>query len=332
MTKDLTQNEDPIYTMLAANKNAIKSVLPKHLTPERVLRVAYMAINKTPKLRECTPASLTNAIIELSILGLELGRTGHIVPYKRDAVFIPDYKGYIELAHRSSMIASLPFKPVYANDYFEYEEGTTRYIKHRPTDGERGKLIAAYAICFFKGGGYDFEVVRQPDIDAVKKQSAGAKYPDSPWNKDDQEWTMWCKTAVRRLAKRIPQSPELQRAAYQEELAEAGVKQDLNYVQDPIDITPLTKADEISKTINQEPDDLVQKGHTWTDKTRKQFHAMMEEQGMGETDKHEFKQWCLDLQKTDHWTEDLCQRAIGKFEELLSRWIDSKNSEVTNEN
>lgn len=236
--KDLSEKpKDSIYELLARNKVAIQSVLPKHLTPERLLRVAYTAIQRSPKLRQCTEKSLVNAILELSVLGLEIGRTGHIVPFGKEAVFIPDYKGYIDLAHRSDRIESFPFKPVYANDEFEYQEGTTRYIRHIPCKtGNRGALVAAYATCFFKHGGFDFEVVWRPDIDATKKVSPGAKTSDSPWNKPDQEWTMWCKTAVRRLAKRIPQSPELQKAAYHEEMAEAGLKQDIDYLDDTIDI------------------------------------------------------------------------------------------------
>lgn len=237
--------KDPIYELLVQNKTAIESVLPKHLTVERILRLAYTAFSRSPKLRQCTPDSLINSVLELSMLGLEIGRTGHIVPFGKEAVFIPDYKGYIDLAHRSDRIESFPFKPVYANDEFDYQEGTTRYIKHVPCKtGDRGALVAAYAICFFKHGGYDFEVVWQPDIDATKRVSPGARHSDSPWNKADQEWTMWCKTAVRRLAKRIPQSPELQKAAYHEEMAEAGLKQDIHYLDAVIDVTSPPTFDE----------------------------------------------------------------------------------------
>ena len=231
------RRKDPIYDLLAGHKTAIQNVLPKHLTAEKILRVAYTAIQRNPKLRRCSQASIINSILELSMLGLSLGRTGHIIPYGNEAVFVPDYKGYIDLAYRSDRIESFPFKAVYEKDVFEYAEGTTRYIKHVPTgESNRGPLVAAYAICFFKGSGFDFEVVTRPDIEGVKRQSPAARSTDSPWNKRDQEWTMWCKTAVRRLAKRIPQSEELQRAAYHEEMAEAGLTQDICYFEPPIDI------------------------------------------------------------------------------------------------
>ena len=90
-------------------------------------------------------------------------------------------------------------------------------------------MVAAYAIVNFKDGSYDFEVVYPEDIELVKKRAPGAKKSDSPWNTADEP-QMWMKTAMRRLAKRIPQSPELQKAAYLEELVEAGLKQNLAHV------------------------------------------------------------------------------------------------------
>lgn len=246
---------DPIYELLSANKKAISNMLPRHLTPERIMRIAYTAINRNNRLRDCTKASLVNGILEVSLLGLDLGRTAHLVPFKNgrsgnyEAVFIPDYKGYIELAHRSGMINSFTFKPVYSNDEFTFQEGTTRSINHVPTmDEERGDLIAAYAICFYKHGGYDFEIVFPSDIVAVKKRAPGAKKADSPWNQKDLEYSMWCKTAVRRLSKRVPQSPELQRAAQLEEYHEAGMNQDISYIAEPIDIKQING--------NQKPKDL----------------------------------------------------------------------------
>ena len=248
-TKEVMKR-DPIYELLSTYKSAIKNVLPKHLTPERILRVAYTAIHRTPKLRECTHESIINAVLEISMLGLDIGRTAHIVPFGKEATFICDYKGFIDLAHRSDRIEAFTFKPVYEQDDFEYMEGTSRYIKHKPYRGiDRGELVAAYSIVFFKHGGYDFDVVEAPDIAATKRFSPGAKRSDSPWNKKDLEWTMWCKTAVRRLAKRVPQSPELQRAAYLEELAEAGLKQDIHHVSKTIDIEPMPEAADLSAAI-----------------------------------------------------------------------------------
>ena len=231
------EKKDPVYDMLTKYQQAIKSVLPSHLKPERMLRVAHTMIYRVPKLKECTPVSLINAVIDISMKGLEIGSTAHIIPFKREATVIYDYKGLIELAHRSGQINSFPFKAVYQNDFFDVMEGTDRWIKHQPAKSDRGSLIAAYAVANFKHGGFDFEVVYPVDIEAIKKRAPGANYSDSPWNQLDLEWTMWCKTAVRRLAKRIPQSPELQSAVQLEDRVEAGLSQDIGHIAtDAIDV------------------------------------------------------------------------------------------------
>lgn len=239
----VVKQSDPIMDLLAAYKPAIRSVLPSHLTPERMLRLAHQAVVKIPKLRQCTPISLINSVIEISTLGLDIGRTAHIIPYKEQATVIIDYKGIIELAHKSDKVASTPMKPVYTKDLFDYQEGTDRWIKHKPARKERGQLVAAYAIVNFKDGSFDFEVVEDEDIILVKARAPGAKKKESPWNTED-EWTMWCKTAMRRLAKRIPQSPQLQRAAYLEDLVHAGLKQDIGHIYNGDGITPTVEKTE----------------------------------------------------------------------------------------
>lgn len=243
-------HRDPIVNLLAQYKGAIKSVLPKHLTPERIMRIAYNAVQRTPKLRDCTHTSLINSIIEVSKRGLDIGYTAHIIPYGKEAVFICDYKGFIDLAHRSGQINAFRFKPVYAKDEFDYQEGTDPWIKHKPYRGDdRGSLVAAYAVVTYKHGGFDFEVIEQADADAIKKRSPGAKTKDSPWNTED-EWTMWCKSAVRRLVKRVPQSPDLQQVAYLDEMAEAGLKQEFEDAIDAEFATAPPSTEDVEKQID----------------------------------------------------------------------------------
>lgn len=250
MNEKAVAHSDPIVNLLAQYKGAIKSVLPKHLTPERVMRIAYNAVQRTPKLRECTHTSLINSIIEVSKRGLEIGYTAHIIPYGKEAVFIADYKGFIDLAHRSGQINSFSFHPVYTKDDFHYRYGTDPHIDHHPyRDEDRGDLIAAYAVVHFKHGGFDFEVIEKADAEAIKKRSPGARTKDSPWNNEDQ-WTMWCKSAVRRLAKRVPQSPDLQKVAYLDEMAEAGMKQEFEDAIEAEFAEAPPPTEEIEKTID----------------------------------------------------------------------------------
>lgn len=240
--------KDAVMNMLTANWPTIKNVIPKHLTPERMARIAYTAIVKNPDLSRCIPMSLANAVIEASIMGLEIGGPlgmAHLVPFKGRATLIIGYKGFMDLAYRSGIVSNFSAQPVYEGDHFEYCYGLAPKLEHRPSETDRGKLRYAYAVCHYKGGGYDFEVVNKADIAATKSRAPGARKPDSPWNQPDLEWTMWVKTAIRRLAKRIPQSPDIQRAATVDELADVG-KQDLAHI---IDIQPVT---DLNDKINGE--------------------------------------------------------------------------------
>ena len=252
MTTALTiQEEGNVKTLLANNMKAIKSVLPKHLTPERMLRVAYTTIVQNPKLARCTQISLVNGVIGASILGLEIGGPlglAHLIPFKNnrtnslEATLIIDYKGLIELMYKSPQVKSISAQPVYKNDDFDYAYGTKRFLDHTPyDDGDRGELIRAYCIVDFINGGQEFEVVNHKTAMAAKERSMAKNSKDSPWNKKEDEWTMWVKTAVRRISKRIPKSPELQRAIAVEMAVDEG--KNVSEVIDA-DFTTITNTDE----------------------------------------------------------------------------------------
>ena len=234
MTKALTTNEQgQIRSLLAKNMKAITSVMPKHLTPERLMRIAYQAIMKTPKLAECTQFSLINAVIAASQLGLEIsGPLGQasLIPYGKEAQLIVEYKGKIALAYNTGKIKHFSTHPVYEKDTWSYEYGLNPFLRHRPADGPRGDLIAAYAVVEYVNGGKDFEVVDKAIAMRAKNKSAAKNKADSPWNKDEDEWTMWVKTAVHQLSKRVPQSPELQLANALDEKAESGEGQNLDII------------------------------------------------------------------------------------------------------
>jgi len=234
MTTALTKAQrNNILSLLKNNAKAIQSVLPQYLKPEKMLRMAYHCIEVTPKLALCSQASFFNAILELAGLGLEPGGPlglAHLIPFGAEVKVIIDYKGYIQLANNANV--RVVFHPVYEEDEFDYQYGIGGYLNHKPANNDRGKLIAAYAIAYFPSGPPDFEVVDEKIAMSSKARSAAKNKPDSPWNQviDGErlnEAIMWCKTAVRRLFKRIPSSPELQKAALYDEYQEAGVSQNI---------------------------------------------------------------------------------------------------------
>lgn len=261
MTKALTIKEDEqVKSLLANNIKAIKSVLPKHLTPERALRVAYMSLVKTPLLARCTQVSLMNAIIEASTLGLEVGgplRHAALIPFKNnkinayEAVLVPEYPGLIMLANNTGNVKSITAQAVFEKDQFKYNYGLNPDLVHIPSEFvDAGKLINAYAIIQYLNGGFDFEVIGEKVAMQAKNKSAAKFKKDSPWNQEDNQPAMWKKTAIRRLMNRVPKSAEIRNQMDTEERQISHINIDLEEMQ-AVQIPETTTEKEVKKPEKQ---------------------------------------------------------------------------------
>jgi recombination protein RecT len=227
-----------VAAFFEANKSAIAAVLPKHVTPDRLMKIAMHSIRTTPALQECSVKSLLGAVIQSSQLGLEPGTVlGHayLVPYRNkktgttEAQFILGYRGMIDLARRSGQIESIAAQAVHAHDEFEFAYGLNETLVHKPAmTGDRGDIIAFYAIAKLKGGGHAFEVMPRADVDAVMRSSQ-SRGQWGPWK--DHYSEMGRKTVIRRLAKYLPLSIEFATAAALDGQADAG-EQDMAGVLD----------------------------------------------------------------------------------------------------
>jgi recombination protein RecT len=178
--------------------------LPKHLSAERFQRIAITALTRTPKLADCTPASLMKCLLDLSAMGLEPdGRRAHLIPYGNEATLIIDYKGLVELIRRSGDVVSLRAETVCERDEFEWQNGE---VKHRINWREnRGAVQAVYAEAVMKSGERQTAVMTIAEVSAIRDRSRAGK--SGPWQTDFAE--MAKKTAVRRLSKMLPLSSEI---------------------------------------------------------------------------------------------------------------------------
>lgn len=283
-----TKQKNDVMSLLTRNAKAIKSVIPKHLTFEKMARMAYHCIEVNPTLARCSQSSLFNAILEASSLGLEIGgplSLSHLIPYGDKATLIIDYKGFIQLAANSNVL--ITYEPVYNKDTFKYSKGLNPVLEHIPFDGEdRGELTHAYAIASYPDGRKDFEVIDKTIAMTAKSRSAAKVKKDSPWNntvdgKRVDEWMMWCKTAVRRLAKRVPKNPELQRAAIIDEKADAGIAQDFSHVVD-VEFEDIkdTSASELTDKIKEQSKSEKSDGYgDWLKKISDQKAAIEKKDG-----------------------------------------------------
>ena len=142
----------PVTTkdFLERYKSQIALALPKHMSIERVMRIIFGELRKTPKLEQCDPKSLLSSVIQASLLGLNIGGVigeCYLVPYKQECQFILGYKGMLALAYRNERVKAISAHCVYAGDFFEFEYGASPYLRHTPSLTDRGKLIAVYAVC-----------------------------------------------------------------------------------------------------------------------------------------------------------------------------------------
>lgn len=187
-------------------RNEIAKVLPKHLTPERMTRVALTAMMKTPKLLECSQESLMNALLLCSQAGLEPdGRLAHLIPYGNTCQVIFDYKGLIALALRNGA-ESVYADKVCENDFFEAGVIDGRKVlNHKPNwKKDRGNPYCFYAVCK-RNGEVDFEVMSLDEVQAIRQRSRAKD--SGPWMTDEDEMSK--KTVLRRMSKRWDMMPEI---------------------------------------------------------------------------------------------------------------------------
>jgi recombination protein RecT len=194
-----------------ALKNEVAKVLPKHMKPERMMRIAITALTRVPKLNDCTQESFVRCLLDLSSWGLEPnGREAHLIPYGKECTLIIDYKGLVTLAYRSGVVKKIHADVVRAGDVFEYNLGEVS--RHVPwayrTDAkppEPGEVVAAYCFVQMADGVTKCEVMTKEEVESIRKRSKAGN--SGPWVSD------WCemakKTAFRRASKWLPLAAEV---------------------------------------------------------------------------------------------------------------------------
>lgn len=197
----------------------VAKVLPKHLTPDRMVKTALMCITRNPKLAQADQYSFFRCLMDCSALGLEPdGRKAHLIPFENrkrgvtEVQLIVDYKGLVELTMRSGQISNVHADVVCENDAFEFDRGLV--TKHSYKLGApRGEPIGVYAMARFKDGSEKAEVMGWHEVMRIRDRSQGwiaykNGYTKScPWETDEGE--MAKKTGFRRLSKWLPLSVEV---------------------------------------------------------------------------------------------------------------------------
>lgn len=233
-----------VQQMIINMRPQFAAALPDVMSPERFIRLTLTAFSKTPRLYECTSASLLGALLMAAQLGMEpnspLGQAYLIPYYNRDkeayeCQFQLGYKGMITLAYRSGKVTDIAAYEVRANDRFDYELGLESKLYHKPVLRDRGEVIAYYAVWHTKDGGHGFAVMSKEDVEAHRNHFSKASQKGfSPWTTSFDE--MAKKTVLKQALKYAPMAADFQRAM----MSDGAVKN----IDDPKDIPSIDILDE----------------------------------------------------------------------------------------
>ena len=194
-------------------KPQIAAALPKHISADRIARIALTALRNNPRLAGCNPQSFLGSLMIASQLGLEpntpLGQC-YLIPYGNDCSFQIGYKGILELAYRTNLYQNVYAEAVYEGDDFSYTLGFDKTLTHKPKAGSRsGEPIAYYAVYKLKDGTGDFAVMYREEVLAHAKKFSKS-FASGPWKTNFD--AMAKKTCILQALKYAPKSIEISQA------------------------------------------------------------------------------------------------------------------------
>lgn len=210
--------------MSGAKLEEIKKVCARGADAQKMLKMFAIAGSRVPKLLECTPLSMLDAMVKCAELGLmpsTLG-TAYLIPYENrragtiECQLIIGYRGLVELARRSGQISTIQAGVVREGDLFDFSYGVETTFKHVPKGNFKAKITHVWALAKFNGGGHQLEVMTVEEVEAIRSRSRAGQ--NGPWVTDYGE--MCKKTALRRLCKMLPLTPEVEAGLAQVEKGE----------------------------------------------------------------------------------------------------------------
>jgi len=193
-----------------------QAVLPNNCSFERFARIVKTAAIQTPDLLIADRASLFMSSFKCAQDGLlPDGREAALViyntkqkdgSYKKLVQYMPMVGGILKKIRNSGELSSISAHVVYEKDEFDYCLGDNEHINHKPALVDRGKPICVYAIVHTKDHAVYREVMSIAEIEKIRNLSRGKD--SMPWQ--DHFAEMCRKTVIRRIAKRLPMSSDIE--------------------------------------------------------------------------------------------------------------------------
>lgn len=204
---------DSFRSTLTRMQPEFAAALPPQIPVERFIRTVVTVVQMNPKFLDADRRSLLGACMKAAQDGLLLdGREAALVPFGGKGgvalTYMPMIGGILKKLRNSGELLSISANVVYEADAFDYALGDDERIIHKPSlEEDRGSPAAVYAIAKTKDGGIYREVMSVGQVEAIRKRSRSGQA--GPWVTDWSE--MARKTVIRRLAKRLPSSTDLDR-------------------------------------------------------------------------------------------------------------------------
>jgi recombination protein RecT len=134
-------------------KPQLALALPKHLTADRMARLALTSFSTNAKLQECDQMSIAASIMTAGQLGLEPGvnGAGYLIPYGKTCTFVPGWKGLVDLVSRSGR-GTVFTGVIFKDQRYTFTDGARRdLVIHNETDlDDANDITHAYAIGWVK--------------------------------------------------------------------------------------------------------------------------------------------------------------------------------------
>lgn len=213
---------------------SFKAVLVTDHATNHMIQSLVTIVGKNPEWLDESKVyrpSLYQAAMDAAEVGLPLAtnlRQAYFVPRwskktgKEHVAYEISVHGLKSLAFRGGKIIGFPSNVVYADDVFEFEYGTSAFIKHIPRRPSTNRVVAVWAMAEFANGSKPiFQIVWKEELDKIQKLSKSHFW--SNWYDE-----MARKTAIRRLCKSLDICPELQRAIAIEERNEGELSRESN--------------------------------------------------------------------------------------------------------
>ena len=226
------QNEErALYVALKDVESQIRQVMPKEWDDDDLKRLLCTAALQSRKwgrndqeranmMKGLDLGSFVEAVTNAASCNiLPDGRRGYlIVRQSRSAnggqggyevSFQADYKGLMDVAKRADpRILNMHADVICANDDFEHIEGSERRFSHSISRDSlakgRGEIQGAYCVVYYENNHYDVELLPLAELQKIMGMSAAKFGPNKDWAGE-----MHKKAAIRRMCKRLPETPLL---------------------------------------------------------------------------------------------------------------------------